>query len=295
MLCTVGSTGWLNVCMPEDYSHLISSARDYFANDFPNPSGSVCPSRSALDAVIKSGGLPDDDLRAHLIRCSNCFTYFRAGIAARPVKPARPLVWGKAAAFFTQRRAAALLCAGLVGWAVWFNFYQGEPKNMRDLSATPAEPAQEFKVNTPTPGAKVTPIPPAGVESAPRGKPRVTSTPKDSGRTPPGAATSVELDLRDRQLMRETTGESSERSIRVNATRNKLLIKLPEGSTRGNYTVSLVDAFGETLVTQKASSRDGKTVAVRMDMRGLPNKGCRLCVSLGDGIPSCFPLIVTDQ
>src|ERR1044072_1326352 len=74
---------------PEIAKELVSLAHEYFANEFPN-SGRGCPSRGEIVKIIKSGQLPDDALRKHLLTCSKCFVTYREHLqSSQDVQPIR--------------------------------------------------------------------------------------------------------------------------------------------------------------------------------------------------------------
>jgi hypothetical protein len=54
-----------------------SFAQGYFAGDFPNPQRAGCLPRLELIAAAQSARPPSDELRAHLLTCSECFNEFR--------------------------------------------------------------------------------------------------------------------------------------------------------------------------------------------------------------------------
>ena len=288
----------LNERMLEDGDNLIASARCYFADDFPNPSRVGCPNPTSLAEMADAKRLPDASLRAHLLGCSECFEYLNTLLTSRRVEtPASP-VWGEIIRAVTGSwrplTAAALFAAACVFvWSVWPYVAGQSPKGISPPAPSGAGLSAGVDLPAPTPAAVVTPTPPESVklhtpDAPPKGNPRT------GGSKPPALATHlVRIDLSVRLLLRGSDDKDDEGPIRVTTARNYLSIRLPEDSPRGEYTVSLVDAFGETVIAGKARSRDGKRVALVMDMRRLPSKHYRLCISHAEGIPSCFPLSVS--
>src|SRR5947207_15746639 len=75
----------------DDVEDLISSARDYFSSDFPNPARISCPPGDEIERIIKSNKLPPDRLREHVLGCSNCFQQYHQMLAARDKNRIKPL------------------------------------------------------------------------------------------------------------------------------------------------------------------------------------------------------------
>src|SRR5690349_14902071 len=68
-----GSNGRVNPA-PDN---LVGLAANHFAQDFPNPGSHECPVPGTFAALVSSGLLPSDDLREHMLMCSECFTNYR--------------------------------------------------------------------------------------------------------------------------------------------------------------------------------------------------------------------------
>lgn len=60
-------TGW---------EELIASAREYFSADFSNPSRTGCSTPEFLQEIVRSRELPGQELRSHLLGCSECFSFY---------------------------------------------------------------------------------------------------------------------------------------------------------------------------------------------------------------------------
>jgi hypothetical protein len=59
-----------------DCEELIASAREYFSADFSNPSRTGCSTPEFLQELIRSRELPRQELRSHLLGCSECFSFY---------------------------------------------------------------------------------------------------------------------------------------------------------------------------------------------------------------------------
>jgi len=284
--------------MPEDDDNLIAFARGYFANDFPNPDRVDCPSHTSLAEMVDTKRLPDATLRAHLLGCSECFEYLNARLTARPVEIPPPPAWGRIVGAVTRSwrplaATALLVVSCLFIWAVW----RGVNRSFREGVAPPARSGDELSAGvgglSPTPSATVTPATPEPVMTYAANTPPASNPRPEKRRSPALAAVLVRIDLRGRLTLRGSGDKDEGGPIRIPSARNNLSIKLPEESPKGEYTVSLVDAFGESVIAAKAKSRDGKYIALLLDMRGLPSRSYRLCISHADGVPFCYPLAVS--
>jgi hypothetical protein len=57
----------------------------------------------------------------------------------------------------------------------------------------------------------------------------------------------------------------------------------------------MLDAYGHELISKQAISRSGKTLTTELDMRALPANKYRLCISLPEEAPDCYPLTVVGR
>jgi len=112
-----------------------------------------------------------------------------------------------------------------------------------------------------------------------------------NGLIPQESIAQVSINLEEYARLREADVE--ERPINVPQSRVRLLVNMPEGSPRGSYTVSLVDAFGNSLISKKAANRDGKILRVILDTSGLQEKKYIFCISREGEIPDCYTLTVS--
>jgi hypothetical protein len=121
---------------------------------------------------------------------------------------------------------------------------------------------------------------PAPVQESPKGARKLPSV--------------IRIDLEQFSVLRGPEGRNSaEQTMKMFPARNRILFTLSEGSSPGQYDVSIVDAFGKLLISEEARSATGKSLAIVLDMRRLSQKKYRLCVAKKAEIPDCYPLVIT--
>ena len=105
------------------------------------------------------------------------------------------------------------------------------------------------------------------------------------------------VNLDGRSTLREA-GEAAaqgETIIKLPPSRTTLLLRLATGSRRGDYSVSIVDAFAEPVFSTRQSISRGSTLRAPIDIRGIKPGEYRLCVrreSKEQEVPDCFPLLI---
>lgn len=102
----------------EATDEFVSLARDYFAEEFPNPERKGCPPQAHLAAAIDSGKLPDESLRSHLFGCSQCFTLYQQLLETRRAVDVPVPFWRRASEFVFARRVLIMSTASVVLVAV---------------------------------------------------------------------------------------------------------------------------------------------------------------------------------
>jgi hypothetical protein len=107
------------------------------------------------------------------------------------------------------------------------------------------------------------------------------------------AKATVELAFDDAALLRDAESLAEEKIVRLRPVRTRFVLTLPEGTSRGTYNVSMVDAYGKPIIMRAGSSPDGKLLKVVLDMEGLQGK-FRLCVSRQGEAPDCYPVLVVE-
>ena len=242
-----------------DDEDLISIAGDYFSSDFPNPARTGCPQPEEIENVVKVGQTPGDDLGNHLLQCSECFNLYRTELAARARNEATATsLWRQVFGFVAQRPlASAVALAVFVAFGaalIYFLPVRQQPLvTVKNSGAQSPNPLTDERV----PGS-------------------------------PGAINEVIIDF-DREPLFRGDKQGPEQSAQVATTRPRFLITLPHGSPAGEYSVSVVDAYGSALTKINARSDDGKTLISELDLSKLPkNQKYRLCVSRAAEAPYCY-------
>ena len=260
--------------IPETPDELISSARDYFASDFPNPERRGCPRQAEIEKSIKLRELPDDELRAHLLACSDCFVLYRQLLDVHRELPLVPLrrrfvdwVWQRRV-FILAPSLVALLLIAIVALYV-------KTRSPQNSSSSAQHSTSAGSINLST---TVTPTPAPAVA-------------RDNSVQEPVHVARV--DLRDYTL-RRGAGEQEQSPLHVSARQTLFAITLPKGSPAGAYSVLLLDAFGKTVRTRSAQSSDGDKLSTTLNLQNLTEKKYRLCVVRMDEPPICYPILITE-
>lgn len=148
---------------------IVDFKRKYHSKEFPNVERRNCPPPNSLRDLIRSGGRPGAELRAHLFKCSDCFRYYRTTLESHRRQGRTATKMSGCRALFESFMPRRLVLAGFfaliillsAGAYVW-------PKHIRravepcpdvytaETSAaepgTPGKPADEDdRVQTPTP------------------------------------------------------------------------------------------------------------------------------------------------
>jgi len=86
--------------------------------------------------------------------------------------------------------------------------------------------------------------------------------------------------------------QPGEKVISLPATRASLILRLPETGVHGKYNVSLINAFGQTLLSNSAFSPDGARLKVTLDLRRVSQKRCRLRLWREGEAPAFYDVII---
>jgi hypothetical protein len=248
----------------EDLDDLALFAQEYFSADFPNPSRVDCPPADEIERLIKTGRMPPDTLRSHLLGCSNCFNFYRTKLMARDDNevPAESF-WSFMLALVRRRSlafaGASLLILLLVGGG-WYYF-----RHVRQQGTIEVKHG-----DTQIPGS-------ANRDQLAQRSPESSS---------PNSKNSVEINF-DSYGLRRGDNQEAEPIAEVSGVRTRFLITLPEGSPVGGYEVSIVDAYGATVKKINSKSHDGKMLIAEIDLSNLPQRKYRLCVSRATESPNC--------
>jgi hypothetical protein len=277
-----------------------SFARTYFASDFPNSQRAGCPPRLKLIEAARAARLPGDDLRAHLLACSECFNDFREARQTPATAKITPLRQRFASAL-TSTRAAAIAAAALlillsiVAVIVLRNHSRTATDSTIENGTGPSDDSSRV--------ANRAPIIPRTNEDAVgvitnANRPSLTSANRPIAQV---AVRTAKIQLDDYPVLRGTSGQSGQenKTIVLTRSRYKLLLTLPEGSEKGTYRVSIADEFGRVKVRATSPSADGRQLRVVLDLNRLPQKTYRLCIGhhahAGDEEPPrCYKLRMSD-
>ncbi len=294
-----------------DADEIVAFAQAYYATEFPNDERRACPPPDALRALARSGRLPDEIHRAHLFTCSSCFSLYRA--ARMPARAAAgtegATQWQRLRHAFTFNRwlipasAACLVLLAVIAVALWrqqteeLHIAANNPAPAPEMIAAPDEPLP--RDSAPVDITRDAPPPataPKTQNTARAPRPRAANATR---RTSPSVSAprliTVNLDqyavLRDAN---ENEGSDKGQVIRLPPERHRLRLRLPEGSRAGRYEISVVDAFGKTLVAATGNSNN-RTLFATLDLRSLAAGDYRLSVARTGEAPDYYTLRVLDR
>lgn len=256
---------------------IVNTTRDHVARDFPNPQREGCPSRGAVFNSFRSGRMPKGEERAHILSCSECFNEYQIQLREyrainRVPESAGGLAWWPRIAI--PGLAFVLL---LVAIAITVSrFFVGPQVNEQGLSHTtsPSSLPSPMVSNSAKPD---------------QNKPEDESQKQSTNSMI--ALNQVTIDFEQTTALRRLTPQQS-KTISLSPTPYALLIRLPDKSPRGSYTVSLNNAFGKSVRSKPTASSNGKTVRVTFNLTGLNPGGYSICVTREQEAPSCLPVTV---
>ena len=283
-------SGRKNGSPARESDELIEFAVRHFRRDFPNSARVDCPSPAELLDLIKANELPGERLRAHLITCSECYDYFQSELAVyrNMVRAAalesdrrRPLPMMRSLVAFT----CILLIVGALGVLMRWN-RDAKPEssqvvNDRDSASIQQQANQQTQAN-----AHVTPADtpsPLAVETPPSG----TRQSKNLL-----ATNIVNIDLESLNSRRRPNEVDAKRP-RFTKSVNRVIIKLPAGSLRGIYSITLADVFGKSLRLAQATSKDGNKLELKLDFSQVKPGKYLICVTYANEVPECSPATIT--
>jgi hypothetical protein len=300
-----------------DVEELASLARRYFAARFPNPRRLGCPPPGEIIKVVMGRQVPNEALREHLFECSECFGEYRQALAQRGPAP-EVVAWRRLVSIFASKPLALAMGAVIVILSSFF--FIG-----RLVGRKPAPDAGKITSSTPTDaktgggesGSNPTAVAIATIPK-PTGKGRMMTVAWKSSENPAPGAETIDVDLDNYQVFRrsqrggmadvseappvrggaKSSGEPGqappgEKVISLPATRTSLVLRLPETGTAGKYIVSLINAFGQPLLSSAAFSPDGAKLKVTLDLRRVPRKKYRLRLWRSDEAPAFYDVIVS--
>jgi len=303
-----------------DTEGLASLARQYYAARFPNPQRLGCPPPGEIIKVVMSRQAPDEALREHLFECSECFGEYRQALAQSRPAPDEAAWMKRLVTIFTSKRSALALAPMILILSSLSLIFIGisilrksTPEAGQTASSTPSDAGSgepgEAKPNTAALAIATIPKPTGNGRA-------IAGAWKLMGITAPVAET-IDVDLDNYQVFRRSqmerltpaSEEPSERGgaklsgepdeappgekvISLPATRASLVLRLPETGVPGKYNVSLINAFGQSLVSNSAFSPDGAQLKVTLDLRRVSQKRYRLRLWRKGEAPAFYDVII---
>jgi hypothetical protein len=307
---------------------LASLARRYYAARFPNPQRFGCPSPGEIIRVVEQRKAPDQDLRDHLFKCSECFGEYRQALARRPA-PDKGAWWERlvpirdrvASVGALKLLASAVLIFSLslflINRLIWRKHAPEAGSETASRSGTSEAPTGVGGGAAPNQTAEIATA--AIPKSAAAGLAMVGAWRSSSIRAP--GAEIIDVDLDNYQVFRQSPrvrlanvnedtsgsqapkppafaaaspseesdgGPTGEKVISLPATLASLVLHLPETGVPGKYNVSLINAFGHSLFSTSAFSPDGSKLRVSLDLRRIFPKKCRLRLSRNGEAPAFY-------
>jgi hypothetical protein len=280
---------------------LRAFAQAYYASEFPNPEREWCPEGAILKSLVQSENLPDEEMRQHLFSCSDCFSEYRTAMAVhQKAQRLQPVSRWKFPLFdFNLNPLPGLVAAAslilLLVFGLLVNHLSQRSQPLAVVSSTtepitgPADadlsPSTNLLAN-----ARHLPAD-TGLPNGVRSKlPR-----KPGGRRlrPLDVAVEIRIDLRDDVMRDAEAGQNGDDEfLELPTRRTSLLIELPDNSRKGLYEIKIVDPFGKPVISGTGTSRDGKTLKVSLDLRGLAAAKYRLCVARLGEAPNCYQVVI---
>ena len=303
-----------------DEKGLASLARRYYAARFPNPQRLGCPPPGEIIKVVMSRQTPDEALREHLFECSECFGEYRQALAQSRPAPDEAAWRKRLVLIFTSKRSATALAPGILILSSLSLIFIGI-LILRNVAPETGQMASSTPSDARAGGTGESTANPAAVAIATIPKPignggEIAGPWKLLGIPAPGSET-IDVDLDNYQAFRrsqmerltpaseEPSGREDARSsvepdeappgekvIYLPATRASLVLRLPETGVPGKYTVSLINAFGQPLLSDSAFSPDGAKLQVTLDLRRVSKKRYRLRLWRNGEAPAFYDVII---
>jgi len=303
-----------------DGEELASLARRYYAARFPNPQRLGCPPSGDITKVVMSRHAPDEALREHLFECSECFGEYRQALAQSRPAPDEAAWTKRLVLIFASKGSAMALTPAILILSSLSLIFIGI-LILRNVVPEAGQIASSAQSDARAEGTGESAVNPAAVAIATTPKPidngrEIAGPWKLLGIPAPGAET-IDVDLDNHQVFRRTQTErltpaSEEPSgiggakstvepdeappiedvISLPATRAMLILRLPETGVPGKYTVSLINAFGQSLLSKSAFSPDGAKLQVTLDLRRVSQKRYRLRLWRNGEAPAFYDVII---
>jgi hypothetical protein len=303
-----------------DAEELASLSRRYYAARFPNPQRLGCPPPGEIIKVVMSRQAPDEALREHLFECSECFGEYRQALAQSRPAPDEAAWRKRLVLIFASKRSATALAPVILILSSLSLIFIGI-LILRNIAPEAGQIASSMPSDAKAGGPGEPTVNPAAVAIATIPKPtgngrEIAGSWKLLGIPAPGPET-IEVDLDNYQVFRrsqmarltpaseEPSGREGAKSsvepdeappgeqvISLPATRASLVLRLPETGVPGKYTVSLINAFGQPLLSNSAFSPDGAKLQVTLDLRRVSQKRYRLRLWRNGEAPAYYDVII---
>lgn len=302
-----------------DAEELASLARRYYAARFPNPQRRGCPLPGEIINIVGSRQAPDETLLEHLFECSECFGEYRQALAECRPAP-REVAWTtRLLSFITPKRLATTMAPLIL---ILLSVYIIPGLVRRKPASEVLQMSYSTSPDTRVGGAGELASPPvaavaiAAIPKLTENGRGVTWAWKSSGISSPRAEI-IDVDLDNYQVFRRSQKEGltsasqessgrggakssealdeaspGEKIISLPSTRASLVLQLPETGAPGKYKVSLIDAFGQPLLSSAAYSHDGVKLQVTLDLRRVPLKKYRLRLWRNGEAPAFYDVFI---
>lgn len=277
---------------------IVVSAQEYFSSDFPNPQRLDCPSEGTLIALVRAGEIPDENLRAHLLGCSECLGEYRTAVHARDRYPMHVAAVSSSSRMPTifERLHVPIFASAIVlvlGSVVGLYFWGRHNDNRSALTpSSPVFPGSPSPAGQSSPAAPT--LPALGASPIPNSPspPRVSQ----SAQGELLAMNTIAVDLEEFTALRDAAGSGGgQQSIKLRSPRTRLNLKFPAGSPAGPYSLKVVNASGVTLATAKATSVNGLDLSVVLNLQKIPPGRYLLRVTRAGDAPSYYPVTVAKE
>jgi hypothetical protein len=257
---------------------VLRAARDQHANDFPNPLRQGCrPCQSRLGA-FRNGALPSPVERAHILMCSDCYGEYQTALATHraTIRASQKSAPSLSTSRIAVPAAACAILLIILGIAIY------SARTRKESGVYTSASPQASPLPSPT-------------ESMPVDDRRKESKAEIQKPGPNSlvAVNRVTIDFENAAVLRRRAPAGGA-IIDLASSQQMLLIKLPEGSPRGRYTVTLNDPYGESVRAKTTRSVNGKSVTVHLNLVGLPSGKYSICVTRAEEVPSCLPVTVSE-
>jgi hypothetical protein len=302
-----------------DAEDLASLARRYYARRFPNPQRFGCPPPGEIIKIVSTRHRPGETLLEHLFECSECFGEYRQALAECRPAPGEVAGTMRLLSFLTSKRLVTtmsplilvLVALFIIPRSVWRKPASDVLQIAYSTSPDARDSGAGESASPPVAAVAIAAIPKLTGNS--RG---VTWAGKSSGISSPRAEI-IDVDLDNYQVFRRSQKEGltsasqessgirgakssgtldeaspGEKLISLPSTLAILVLQLPETGSPGKYNVSLIDAFGQSLLSTAAFSSDGVKLQVTLDLRRVPLKKYRLRIWRNGEAPAFYDVVI---